>query len=387
MKVLSVLGQDVNLKLSPSFMEKANCPLYLKKNYADRIGDKYIRIPAMRGQALHAAIEALVRFTEEEECAVIDITDEQLMDALVENSAREVMEEAPMMIECLTLWRDKWRKSEHIYGYEEKLALDENFEETAWDNGSYRGILDIVDIIDTHCRTTDWKSQPNILSKTDLAAHEQLTHYCWLAWKTYPHLETFSARIWYLRYGFYHETERTIDELKEYEKALLFRERKILEISDWEPVPGKHCVYCDYIHTCPLSSTENLVPLDPMVTLNQEHAIAIAEKLTVMEHWSKAAKERLKDYVKKSGAVKTSDNWIYGLEKSTGEDWDSEKVFEVLEKHGFEPASIANVDKKKLKKLMKEATYENDNPEVEADLNAIVGEKHSTRFKGWKPEA
>jgi len=381
MKVLEIDGDRVNLKLSPSFMDKANCPLYLKLNYVDKLGDRMIRIPALRGQALHSAIESLLVWTEDEGEEVYDISDEQLMEALVGNSAREVMSETAMMMECLVLWRDKYRKSPYLYGFEEKLALDENLESTTWDNGSYRGILDIVDIKDTHCTVTDWKSQPNILSKTDLAAHEQFTHYCWLAWKTYDHIETFSARIFYLRYGFWAETERTIAELEAYERALLVREQKILQTKTWAPCPGSQCNYCDYIHLCPLTQID---PVGKKGT--QEWAKSLAEAVTVREHWLKGAKSDLKEFVKENDNILTSEGWVYGLKKTLGVKYSPEKVKDVLERHGFEFASVSNVDVKKLKKLAKEATFEHDNPQLEADLNAIAEEKHSTTFKGWKPK-
>jgi hypothetical protein len=212
-KVLEVNGEKLTIKLSPTFIDKAACPKYLKLHYVDKVDDKYVRIAAERGSAAHAAIAELIGICQEAQIQPSSLSLEQIAEAVKRHTGHHILPETGDILSWTRLWAERYKISKYIYGVEEKVGLDHAYDDTEWDDASYRGILDVIDIEGTHLTVTDWKSQPHILNQSELDAHEQGTMYCWLASKLYPHIETFTFRIWYLRYGFYAETTRSVADL------------------------------------------------------------------------------------------------------------------------------------------------------------------------------
>lgn len=380
MKILEVNGEQVKLKLSHSFIETAQCPLALKLRYVDHADDRFVRVAAERGKAAHSAIEELITYCLEEECEVSDIDDEMIREAVQKHTPHQVLSEVGLVFSWVQLWRARFKLPKDIYGHEERIALDDEFDECAWDDASYRGVIDLLQVKNSTAIITDWKSQPHILSQTDLDEHEQLTMYGWLVSKMYPHIKTFKVRLWYLRYGFYAETVRTAEQLTAFEHALMIKERKIAEIDNWDPIPGKHCQYCDFVHRCPLAL--DLSPDTMQVVATQEQAIIAAQRLTVMDALSKEIKARLKQYVERNDDVAIGDSWTYGFRKSTSESWDATEVAEVLRPHDLALADYVNIDSRAIKKLIKMS--EKENPVLAGELQDVTHEKHSTRFEGYK---
>lgn len=385
MKLLKINGQELKLKLSPSFIQNAACPLYLKLHYVDRVDQRWIRIEAERGSSCHSVIQELLQYCLDEHCEVQDINDEMLKEAINKHLPHMIMNEAGLVFQWLRLWRDRFEIPKDIYGVEAKLALDEEFEECAWDDASYRGILDLMQVKGSHCIVTDWKSQPHIVPEselhqpigTDIA--EQMSFYAWLAWKMYPQLETFTVRIWYLRYGFYAETRRTAEDLELFEQALMIKERKIAEIDNWDPIPGKHCQYCDFIHMCPIA--QDMSPSNPEI-ITQEQAIRAAQRVTIMEALIKTDKAKLKLYVNANDNVMIGDNWIYGFNHKASTTWKPKDTDPALRERGYDPTEVMNIDVKKMKKLLKEAAK--TDPELAAKLEKLAQQKHKTEFKGYR---
>jgi hypothetical protein len=386
MKLIEILGQVLKVKMSPSFIKNAGCPLYLKLNYIDHAEDRP-SMPAQRGRSVHAAIADLLKLCTAEEVQPEELGLETMKEALEKHLPHSIMSQADLILEWLMLWGSRYKISEHLYSYEEKIGLDDEYEDTEWDDASYRGILDVLDVIDEICIVTDWKSQPNILAQTDLDnptgsdQSEQITHYCWLASKRHRDLEVFKGRIWYLRYGFYQETTRTLDQLDIYETALIIKERKISEISDWEPRAGKQCDYCEFHHLCPLATDTGSADGE---VITQEQAVQCAENVTAMEAYLKARKGALKDYIKANDSIRTGAGIVWGYNKKLSDFWPAKAVEEVLEDYEMPLSDVANVDARKMKKLLKTAAREH--PGLEQDLQDVREDKHSTRFEGYKPK-
>lgn len=385
MKILKIGNDELKLRLSPSFIQNAACPRYLKWRYVDKVGQTWVRIEAERGSACHEAIATLLQYCLDERIEVRDISDEMIKEAVDKHLPHTIINEAGLVFQWLRLWRDRFEIPRDVYGIEAKLAIDDEFEESSWDDASYRGILDLMQVRGSHCIITDWKSQPHVVPESELHQPigsdiaEQMTFYAWLAWKMYPQLESFTVRVFYLRYGFYSETRRSLEDLEMFEQTLMIKERKISQIDSWDPIPGRHCQYCDYIHMCPIA--QDMSPGNPEI-ITQEQAIRAAQRITVMEALVKADKGRLKLYVNANDNVMIGDNWIYGYNHKRSTVWKASDTEPALRESGYDPIDVMNVDVKKMKKLLKEAARKD--PELATKLEAIAQEKHKTEFKGYR---
>lgn len=385
MKILKINGHELKLKLSPSFIQNAACPLYLKLHYVDRVDERWVRVEAERGKTCHDAIAELVKYCMDESMEIADITDVMLREAIQKHLPHRILSEAGLILEWLILWRNRFQLPDNVHGVEEKIAIDDEYDECAWDEASYRGILDLNQVKGDYAIITDWKSQPHIVPDSELEKPlgsdiaEQVSFYCWLAWKLYPFLKRFSVRIWYLRYGFYQEASRSIEDLELFEQTLILKERKIAEIDNWDPIPGKHCQYCDFIHMCPIG--QDLSPSNPEI-ITQDQAVLAAQRVTVMEALVKDIKPKLKAYVNSNDNIVIGDNWVYGYQHKTSTAVDAKDAEEVLRDHNRDLSEIAKVDVKKFKKLLKTAGKED--PQLEGALEDIVKEKHKTEFRGYR---
>lgn len=379
MKKIRVLGEELDIKMSHSFMTKAACPFYLKCQYVDKLVDRYISIPAERGKAAHGAIEELLGYCIKEGMPPKDLTDGQLRDAVERHSNHGILGEIGDVFKWVRKWAERFRLPAHVVGIEEKVGIDDDFDEIDFHEASYRGVIDLLQIKDTHAIITDWKSQPNILSQTDLNDYEQGTGYCWLVQKLYPEVETFEFRLFYLRYGFYASTNRTEEDLELYEQTLIIRERKISEISNWDPIPGPQCQYCDFIHRCPIALD---ISPEKSEVRSQKQAVIAAAQVTVMETKLKELRGKLKIYVEAFDEVLIGDNWIYGHKPVEKHSWDTEKLAAVLEEHDYELAEFVNADIKGVKKLIK--TSRKENPALAFALEEIMKTEITTKFSGYK---
>jgi hypothetical protein len=385
MKLLKVLGSELKIRLSPSFIQNAACPAYLKFRYVDKVNEKYVRVEAERGKAVHGAIAELLEFCRTQSCEVSDLEPQTLAEAVQRNISPRILGETGLVLEWVKLWQTRFEMPANIHGIEEKISIDDEYDECAWEDASYRGIIDLTEVRGSHCIVWDWKSQPHIVSQSEIDLPlgndmaEQMTHYCWMLWKLYPHLRTWTVRVWYLRYGFYMETSRTVDDLIAFENALMIKEKKISEIENWDPQPGRHCQYCDYIQLCPIA--QDLSPGNSEV-ITQEQAVLAAQRATVYEALTKQLKAKLKIYVNHNDDVRIGDNWTYGYKHKESVEWDPKAAEETLRGHNRELSEVANVNVKKMKKALKK--FEHEEPMLAAELVDLCKTKHKTEFKGFQ---
>lgn len=380
MKKLTVLGQDLNVQISPSFLQKAACPLALKIRYIDRYRDQYIRVASLRGSAGHEAIaELTTEFLANKEMKLRDFTDERIHQAVAKHTPHEVYSELGHIYQWVKIWRDRFHFDRAtFYGHEERMSIDHNFDECSWDTADYRGIIDQINIKDQFCTITDYKSQMAILNQEELDTHDQLTFYAWLTSKFYPHVKVFFVRIWYLRYGFYHETVRTRAQLDDFEKVLAMREQKVLDITEWRPIPGAHCDNCDYVHLCPIAKDASDLPVQ---IITEEQAVKVALRLRVVESLKKTLQTRLREYSKGTSLpVQIEGDYIYEYVYAPKTFYDTQALEKLLRDNGIEFAPLVNVDKKKLKKLVKE--HKREHPELADEIEATLVVKHATKFMG-----
>ena len=379
-QIVTILGEQLPIKLSPTFLERAACPLCLKWTYIDQIVTQYTRTNALRGAAAHLAIAVLTRRCLDERITPDRLSDEQLRRAIAESTQHEIYAEIGRIFEWIALWRERFDlQAQDLIGFEEKMAIDEKFAEVGWHEASYRGIVDVLHNPGRTAIITDYKSQPNILSQTALDQHDKGTFYCWLTSKFYPHLEHFFFRIWYLRYGFYAETRRTRRQLDLFEQTLLVRKQKLTEIRSWDPIAGDHCGVCDFIHLCPLGHAASPPPSE-VVTHRQ--AQQLASELRVKEEYVKRARAKLKVYVEHHEEPIELAGYGYGFRASETEAWEPTRLAEVLREHQLPVAEYLGGNRKRLTKLLKRAARQES--ELFEELDAARVLRTTTKFTGYK---
>lgn len=381
MRKLNILGQELLLRISPTFLENASCPMCLKYTYVDKETDFFSRIAALRGTAAHEAIADLTRLCQKEEIQPAELDDSVIKDKVAEKSSHEILSEIGEVFAWVRLWRDRFRISDDMVGFEERMALDENFVTTTWDEGSWRGIVDMIDInnANDHCTITDYKSRAGIFGKGAMHALPQMRFYAWLVSKYYPDVKSFSVKIWYLRYGFAQETRFSLDDMAVFQQTLQLQETKIADISDWEPIPGDHCGVCSHIHRCPIALDTSPIPAN-IITLEQ--AERSAGRLRVAESLIKELKTKLKSYVNANDSVRIEGNFVYGFKETTSRVYPAAKVEEILVDNNRQLSEIAKVDARALKKFLR--NLRDEDPRLAERIEETVEETHKTTFKGFK---
>jgi len=314
--VIEVLGEEFPLIISPTRLQHAACPLSFKLTYLDRTVPRYRRPAAARGIVAHHAVALLTARCLDAVILPNQLTDDDLRDAIARAASHDVYPELGSIYDWLSLWRERFAlRPRELVGYEERIAIDERFQWTSWDDASFRGIVDVVHLA-RRMRTaivTDYKSMPNLLSHAALVEHEQGSFYCWLVSKFYPQVEDFIFRVWYLRYGCYVETMRTRRQLEHFEQAMLIKRQMITEITEWKPIAGRHCGVCDFVHVCPLANDDSALP-DELVS--DEQAVRVAGELRAKEEWVKEARTKLKTYVTHNDEVRLP-GYAYGFRAPT----------------------------------------------------------------------
>lgn len=382
MKKLVVLGHELNVKVSPTFLQNAACPLCLKLQYIDRVEDRYIRVSALRGSAAHEAIADLTSIAITDKMPIQELSDDALLSAVSKYTPHEIFAEIGNVLRWVRLWRDRYKINlDHYVGHEEKMAIDDDGEECAWDTAAFRGIVDYIDIRPGgHCIITDYKSQAGVFSQARLDNHDQLTFYCWLASKFYgTRIKQFSARIWYLQYGFYGETTRTMQDINAFEQQLHVQVEKVMEIDNWNPIPGDHCGLCDFIHLCPVGQDNSEVPQQ---IVSQTQAVRSAQRLRVLESMTSQLKKGLRSYVEANDAIRLGGDFIYGFRSYDKKKWNPQLVEELLRSNGYSVVEIANLDARKLGKFI--TGLQKSDIALADELEAIVESETRTVFSGYK---
>ena len=378
-QIATILGCELPVRLSPSFLQKAACPLCLKWTYIDQILTRYMRRNALRGQAAHEAAAELTSICLHEHLPVGKLSDEQLRTAVAHATPHEIYAEIGNIFNWLGLWRDRFDLlPKNLIGYEEPISIDERYDETGWEEATYRGIVDVFHKFGKTAVVWDYKSQPNVLSQTALDQHDQGSFYCWLISKFYPQIEEFIFRVWYLRHGFYAETRRSKRDIQLFEQKLLVQKQKLVEIQSWDPIPGEHCGVCDFIDRCPLAEDRSPLPTE---IVTPEQAQRVASELRVKEEWAKHAKAKLKVYVEHNDDVELQ-GYAYGFRSSERGEWNRRLLGKVLRDFQLEDEEYFNPNGKKLAQLLKRARRQEGN--LLERLEAARALKAKTAFRGYK---
>jgi hypothetical protein len=374
---IDVLGESFDVTVSPSFLAEATCPFAVREK---RIL-KTVRVSSPNlevGTAMHALFEAITK---------LRIAGNPVDDAAMDLLYKELV--PPLAIPFIGEIREMTRKyltnfyvpPDTIAGIEEEIILDQKGKEVhSWDDAWIGGILDLVQIKGDSARVTDYKTQHNILSRSELDKHLQITFYLMLLRAKYPHLKRFEGGIYYNRHGFSMYTERSAQQLDDCEAEVALRILQIRNWKDFNPVAGEHCTICDSHANCPIANDVSDLP-DTIAT--EEQAKAVSSRLRVQEIVGKKIKALLKAYCAENGSVMVGDKYGYGHVFSSSLDYPAEAVVEKMQAHNIVPGPYLQIDRRQIKKLFK--TLERSDPTTYADIASVCTERGKTSFKGFKP--
>lgn len=241
----------------------------------------------------------------------------------------------------------------------------------------FRGIIDRLDIEDSAATITDYKTDYQIRSQSDVEHDFQLAVYAWLVSREYPQVEQFEVRLDFVRFNVQRSAvfERgQVEKIEGQILALIGQVEKAIAERKFPPRPGHFCAWCGYSSRCPAAKQ---IPADVRPITGAEDARAVAEELAILERQVAVRKEALKAYCSQAGPVEAN-GLTWGFQKVGGLGIENVEGFvQILNEHGLDPRPYLTVNGTKIKKL-----WEKNG--LGEKLKAIAVDKSTTRFEGKK---
>lgn len=359
---------------SHSKIQKAHCPYAFKRRYIDK-EHGHRRGNLRFGGVVHDIMADILN-------ARVRGQPYDVLEIVKKNTTIDLVERIDEIQGIINVFLSRFDVNfDNVVGVEEKVAINEGGYGTDWDNAYLRGILDVVEIDGTHAIITDHKTQYNILSDEDMKKNTQLTFYSLLTKAFYPQVETFTAKIYFARYGFTKSSERTIDDIRQFWDTLHIQINAIENIEEWIPIPGSTCPICEFMHECPLARYDE-AGNDPPAVMTAAEAVRQAKLLRVREEQVKQAKALLAQYAAANGSIKISDAWEYGYVKRSTVEWPVSDTRQVFVRNDHSIDAHINFSKTSMKKLVSRA--KRLDPDFADELESVCRNKTETTFKGHK---
>lgn len=362
---------------SNSKISKGHCPFAFKKTYIEKAPRK-----RLENLEFGAAVHDIIKDILEIRLKGGSVSKSDVMDIIGHNTPHSVSYRLEEIIGIIETFQKKFRMNmQHVVGVEEKISIDRNGNETPWDIGYLRGIVDIIEINGNHATITDHKTQFNILSDRDMDSHGQLSFYSLLTKSFYPQVEKFTVRIYFARYGITKQSTRTMEDIVRYADVVESQIKSIEEIEEWVPIPGSTCSICEHIHLCPLAQYDQS-DKDDLLIVDDASAARAAKLLRVREVQVSRIKSALNAYSAKHGPIKVSDEWSYGHVPRSTMEWPVNQTLDVFRRHGYDFMEHVGVSSRSIKKIVERA--KRLDAEFAEEVEKIGTEKTVTSFKGYK---
>mgnify|MGYP001169818693 CR=1 FL=1 len=268
-----------------------------------------------------------------------------ISDSLLEKKAdytvftMEKLEEAERLVDnALNYVGDRT-----LIGSEQKFGMDENFEETSYDTGVFRGIVDaIVYDPDEGIEVIDFKTNFADYPKTQLLFYALLLN---ANYKVVPNKLTFFS----LRLNRAVSHTVTPKELEAY-KTQLLNQKKIVETTkNYKPNPRESCSICSYLYLCPAAAVLQVPEIS-----DAEQAMDLLKLGELHTAFASDCKKRAQQYVKETGEVIEDLEGARIFMPQTTQAvkiTDMSKLMEKLQEEGYEPEKYKNIDTKLLRQI------------------------------------
>lgn len=252
-------------------------------------------------------------------------------------------------------------------GIEEQIKIQLTPDITFW------GVLDLLEIDGTTATIVDYKTDWAVRSQAEVEKDFQLQVYAWAVTKEYPQVDTFKARLEFVRHAVIREVEIDAAAVAKTEAKLLGLIDQVEKECEFAPRPGAGCSWCSYIEMCPALKNLN----GQIICKSQEDAVRIAGELALLEKQVADRKEALKQWCTVNGMVEAN-GLAWGFYPTISKSIEDPRRFaEIVSGLGDDPYNYLTVDGRKAKKLW-------NKPEVAAALEAISVDKSYTTFTSRK---
>ena len=305
------------------------CPFSVQKVYRDKFKG-YIATSALRGSAVHDALEDYGRHCLREKCA----TDFEYWDSIFYKYAASVP--AEVYQETLDILVDAREFINYsilltavsVASIEERFYLDEGLNVISPpENGEEAYFSSAIDyyMIEEDGKTAnvfDYKTSRKIYSQTVMKTKLQKDYYPFLIFQKYPDVEVINFYFEFARYGVLTDPIIVTRE-NDYEKL---RQQLIADIAyyhevmndpnDGEARPSGFCSLCEVRGICP--SVRNALIEDVLIT-DDFTAVEAARQLKALEIKIKQVKESLVSYLDRKKNIEISPTEGYGIQATSKE--------------------------------------------------------------------
>jgi hypothetical protein len=304
------------------------CPFSVQKVYRDKFKG-YIATSALRGSAVHDALEDYGTHCVESNCA----TDFEYWDSIIYKYAATVPSEVyqetiDILKDCKEFINYGILLDANIAWIERRFYLDEGLNninppkngETAY----FSSAIDyyMIETDELTANVYDYKTSRKIYSQTVLKTKLQKDYYPFLIFQAHPEVQVVKFYFEFARYGVLTEPiivtrENDYDRLRQQLIADIAHYYEVVDDpNDREARPSGFCQLCEVRGICP--SVCNALPKDVLIT-DEFSAIEAARQLKALQIKMKQVKESLETYLNNKKNIEISDTEGFGIQQTTKE--------------------------------------------------------------------
>jgi len=310
-------GTIGKISISPSTIKVAACPFALNCKVNGVPPDGRDSSLAQFGKAMHSINHSINIFKGR--------IDDNALDRIISENACQNVE----FMRFLALEYMRYFPVKKVIASEMKMALDSNLRPCAWDDATYRGIVDALTVdklLSGGFETTQltiWDHKAGWAMYNPVTM--QTMFYAWLVYRTFNYkFDSIKLAMHFPRYREMRIGDKTFfpSNMPNIERSMLAIAQQVWNTPvDGPAIPGAQCANCNWLSRCP-------VPDEYISEIQtEEDAKTIAGMVRVMDVQSKELKGKLKRWVKRNGPVVLRDHkWTWGPVESTSFSADAEEL-------------------------------------------------------------
>jgi len=335
------------------------CPLSFKLHYIDRKPAEP-GLPLRFGQAIHAALEQLIR-------QAVDAGQkgplplERALACFAEHWAKANLSGTGLFGEGVAILKD-FVRDQGVLDPATILGIEQEFRLPL---GKYEvlGFLDRVERIDENTlEVIDYKTNHQLFSREELDSSLQMSLYALAAQALWPWAKEIRLIFWMLRHGIRQTTARTSEQLEAAKAYVLTLGRQTETATEYPARLQPNCAYCDHRQDCPAyanvlqGSQETLPEAFRSVEEVAAERERLAARLRILQGRKSELEQTLKEHLKRQDSL-TAGGLRYAMVPVRSVEYPLQPTVRLLTEATNQTdaditAAIAVVDKSRLKELI-----------------------------------